>query len=75
MNNTISPEIRRLPIYLDGLTAGTDLGLVIALNAITAERIHQERIGTEPDAGSPACRMYADGALHSVAKVLARRFR
>jgi len=63
--------IRVLPIYRDGFNAGQDLGLRIALDAITAERIRQERL----DSGSQACRVYAEGALLAVAKVVAARFR
>jgi hypothetical protein len=67
--------IRALPIYREGFTAGRDVGLAIALAAITAERAHQERLASRPDSGSPACRVYADGVLLAVAKVMARRFR
>jgi hypothetical protein len=71
----IHETIAKLPIYQDGFARGRDVGLAIALTAITAERAHQERLGSQPDhPGSPACRVYADGALHAVAKVLAARF-
>jgi hypothetical protein len=33
-------DIRALPIYRHGLTHGTDIGLAIALSAITSERQH-----------------------------------
>jgi hypothetical protein len=42
--------------------------------ALRGERARQELIGKRPDAGSPACRVYADGALLAVAKAVARRF-
>jgi hypothetical protein len=67
--------VRDLPIYRHGFAAGRDVGLAIALAAITAECVHQERLGTQPDGGSPACRVYANGVLLAVAKVMARRFR
>jgi hypothetical protein len=67
--------IRELPIYRDGFTASRNVGLAIALAAITAERAHQERLARHPDSGSHACRVYADGALLVVAKAVARRFR
>jgi len=71
MPTNLSPEIRSLPLYLAGFSAGQDVGLAIALHAVTSERAWQERLTAGPD----ACRVYADGALSSVAKVLARRFR
>ncbi len=67
--------IRELPIYRDGFSAGRDVGLAIALAAITAERAHQERLARHPDSGSHTCRVYADGVLLAVAKVMARGFR
>jgi hypothetical protein len=75
MATNLPPGIRQLPIYKAGLSAGQDIGLRIALDAITAERGRQERLGSSPDSGSPACRVYADGALLAVSKVLAGRFR
>jgi hypothetical protein len=42
--------------------------------ALRVERARQELIGKRPDAGSPACRVYTDGALLAVAKAVARRF-
>jgi hypothetical protein len=74
-NSLTYDPIRALPIYRAGFAAGQDVGLRLALNAITAERGHQERLATHPDAGSPACRVYANGVLLGVAKVMARRFR
>ena len=77
------------PAYRAG-HAAHDLGLRMALDiicaewarsvdagvaaAITAERAHQERLARHPDSGS-ACRVYANGVLLAVAKVMARRFR
>jgi hypothetical protein len=66
---------RELPIYLDGFHAGQDVGLRIALDALTAERVHQDQLARHPDSGSPACRVYADGVLLAVANAVARRFR
>jgi hypothetical protein len=71
MPSNLQPEIRSLPLYIDGVAHGTDIGLAIALAVITSERAYQERL----TAGPQACRVYADGALSSVARVLARRFR
>jgi hypothetical protein len=64
-------NIRALPIYQLAFSAGIDLGLAIALHAITDERSHQERLTD----GSPTCRVYADGCLLAVSKSLAARFR
>ena len=71
----IHDPIRKLPLWQDGYARGIDTGLVVALSAITAERAHQERLGSADDAGSEAARVYADGALLAVARVLAARFR
>jgi hypothetical protein len=51
--------IRELPIYRDGFHAGRDVGLAIAVAAITAERAHQVRLARHPDPGSHM-RVYAD---------------
>jgi hypothetical protein len=74
-NSLTHDPARALPLYRDGFSAGRDVGLAIALAAITAERVHQERLARDPDARSPACRVYADGVLLALAKVMARRFR
>jgi hypothetical protein len=62
---------REHPAYRIGFNAGRDTGLTIALTAITTERAHQERL----TAGSEGCRVYADGVLSTLAKVIAARFR
>jgi hypothetical protein len=75
MSTKISPGIAALPIYQDSVQHGTDIGLRLALDAITAERGHQERLGSQPDhPGSPACRVYANGVLLTVSKTIAARF-
>jgi hypothetical protein len=75
MAPNLNPDIAALPLYQLGFAAGVDVGLVIALSAITSERKHQERLDDRDDSGSPAARVYADGALSSVARVLGARFR
>jgi hypothetical protein len=71
-----NPNIRALPIYQDGLSLGLSIGLRIAMDALTAERGLQERLGEQPDhPGSPACREYAEGVLLTITKQLAGRFR
>jgi hypothetical protein len=67
--------VQDLPIYRDGFHAGRDVGLAIALAAITAEGAHRERLATHPDSGSHTCRVYAEGVLLTVTRVVAFRFR
>jgi hypothetical protein len=75
MAPNLNPNIAALPLYQLGFHDGQDVGLVIALTAITAERSHQEQLGDRDDTGSAAVRIYADGCLASVARVIAGRFR
>ncbi len=75
MAQSLLPVWRELPIYRDGLAVGTDIGLRLALDAITLERNHQDQLADDPDSGSPASRAYADGRLLAVARVIAARFR
>jgi hypothetical protein len=72
----IHEPIRKLPLWQDGFTHGQALGLRIALDALTAERIHQDRLADDPDArSSAACRAYADRRLLAVMRVIAGSFR
>jgi hypothetical protein len=76
MAQSLLPPWRELPIYRDGLAAGTAIGLRLALDALTLERIHQDQLASDQESGtSAACRAYADGRLLTVAKVIAARFR
>jgi hypothetical protein len=76
MTRSLLPAWRELPIYRDGLAVGTDIGLRLALDAITLERIHQDQLATDQESGtSAACRAYADGRLLAVARLIAARFR
>lgn len=71
--DTTDRDITQLPIYRDGFNAGRDVGLRLALDALTAERIRQDRLAA---AGSRLEQIaYADGVLLAVAKVVARCFR
>ena len=77
MSQTLPTDSRivRLPIYRAGAEQGLRVGLRLALDALTRERIHQERLGDQPDhPGSPACREYANGVLLAVSKTIAERF-
>jgi hypothetical protein len=77
MSNNITPEIRALPLYLDGFAAGQDVGLRIALDAITHERIRQTSLqDTYPGNPAEAFRHhYCAGRLVDVSKVIGARFR
>lgn len=66
--------IRELPIYRAGQRVGVDIGLRIALDALTAERGRQERVAAQhPDA--TLTYVYAAGRLLDVTRVVAARFR
>jgi hypothetical protein len=77
MTSNLSPEIRALPIYQLGFHDGQDVGLRIALDAITGERIRQTQIQGTHDAASPAAARhhYCAGRLVDVSKVIGARFR
>jgi hypothetical protein len=70
-------NIRQLPIYVEGFHAGQDVGLRIALDAITQERIRQTLLqDTYPGSPAEAFRdAYAAARLGDVAKVIGARFR
>lgn len=68
-------QVTALPIYRQGFGAGVDVGLRLALDALTLERIYQEQLATDPDSRSAACREYTNARLLAVAKVIADRFR
>jgi hypothetical protein len=70
--------LRELPIYRQGFDAGRDVGLRLALDALTAERVHQDELAAaEPDSGSPAAARlaYTAAVLFDVTEVVAGRFR
>jgi hypothetical protein len=70
----IHQPIRALPLWQDGFAHGQDTGLRLALDALTAERGHQEQLAAQhPE--SRQSYVYADGVLLAVAKAVARRFR
>jgi hypothetical protein len=60
------------------LSAGTDIGLAVALTALTAERIRESNVqAAHPDPWSPiaARAAYAEASLGQVSKTLAAAFR
>jgi hypothetical protein len=77
MTSNLSPEIRALPIYVEGFNAGQDVGLRMALDAITQERIRQTHIQATHDAASPAAARheYAEARLVAVSRVIGAHFR
>jgi hypothetical protein len=77
MPNNLDPEIAALPLYQLGFHDGQDVGLRIALDAITQERIRQTHIQSTHDAASPAAARheYAAARLVDVSRVIGARFR
>jgi hypothetical protein len=70
-------NIRQLPIYQLGPHDGIHIGLRVALDAITQERIRQTNMQATHDAASPAVARheYAAARLVDVSKVIGARFR
>jgi hypothetical protein len=69
-------NIRQLPIYVEGFHDGQYVGLRIALDAITQERIRQTHMQATHDAASPAAARHEYAAATvDVSKVVAARFR
>jgi hypothetical protein len=77
MSNNITPEIRALPLYQLGFHDGQDVGLRIALDAITQQRIRQTLLqDTYPGSPAEAFRHhYCAGRLADVSKVIGARYR
>ena len=77
MTDNITPEIRDLPIYQLGFSDGRDVGLRLALDALTQERTRQTLLqDTYPGNPAEAFRHhYCAGRLADVAKVIGARFR
>jgi hypothetical protein len=77
MTNNITNETRALPLYQLGFHDGQDVGLRIALDAITQERIRQTSLqDTYPGNPAEAFRHhYCAGRLVDVSKVIGARFR
>jgi hypothetical protein len=67
--------VASLPPYQLGMSLGVLVGLRLALDALTLERIHQHQLADDPDPRvSAACRAYADKVLVAVMRVVASRF-
>ena len=68
----IHEPIANLALWQDGFARGRDVGISTAMHAITRERVHQQQLA---DGARELGRyVYADDALHQVAKALGRRF-
>jgi hypothetical protein len=70
----IHEPIAKLPIYRDGFARGRDVGLRLALDALTAERGRQEQLAAQHPESSLTY-VYAAGCLLDVSKMLATEFR
>ena len=70
----IHEPIRKLPLWLDGFAHGRDVGLRVALDALTAERGRQEQLATQHPEASLTY-VYAAGRLLDVSRIIAGRFR
>jgi hypothetical protein len=72
-------HVRAHPAYAAGFTQGRDVGLRIALDALTAEQVRQEDAAIvaalETDASAALPHEYAAGRLHAVAYIVAGQFR
>ena len=75
-NSLYDRHTREHPAYRAGFTAGHDLGLRQALDAITVERrsLGDDIIGTVTDPNNPTY-AFADGRLETVAKRIGVLFR
>jgi hypothetical protein len=70
----IHEPIRKLPLCQDGFAHGQDVGLRLALDALTAERGRQEQHAIQHPESSLTY-VYAAGCLLDVSKVIAGTFR
>jgi hypothetical protein len=59
----IHEPIAKLPIYRDGFARGRDVGLRLALDALTAERGRQERMAADRVKRERGRYVYAEGVL------------
>jgi hypothetical protein len=73
MTNNLTPEIRALPLYTDGLEAGTDLGVRIALDVVVAAGYDQQERANRTSPPTPA-NAHAATVLRKVADRVAARF-
>jgi hypothetical protein len=64
-------------LYVEGFHAGEDVGLRVALDALTAERISQTLLRATHEPGSPAAARheYCEARLVAVSKVIGAHFR
>jgi hypothetical protein len=70
----IQEPIRKLPLWQDGYARGRDVGLAIALAALTAERGRQETMAAHRVKRERGRYVYAEGVLLYVSKAIASRF-
>jgi hypothetical protein len=77
MTSTITNEIRQLPLFIAGFNDGQDVGLRLALDQLTQERLKQERLLARlyPTSTKAARISYAEASLRAVSKRVAALFR
>jgi hypothetical protein len=77
MPTNLNPDIAALPLYQLGFHDGQDVGLRVALDAITQRADPADALQATHDAASPAAARheYAAGRLVDVSKVIGARFR
>ena len=74
MPSNLSPEIAALPLYRDGLDAGRDVGLAIALHVVVLAGVDQEQRANRTSPPVPA-NAHAATVLRKVADQVAEKFR
>jgi len=70
----IHQPIAALPLYQLGFSRGRDVGLRLALDALTAERGRQETMAAYRVKRERGRYVYAEGVLLAVSRVVASRF-
>jgi hypothetical protein len=70
----IHEPIAKLALWQDGYARGRDVGLAIALAALTAERGRQETMAAYRVKRERGRYVYAEGVLLAVSRVVASRF-
>jgi hypothetical protein len=77
MPSNLSPDIAALPLYQLGFHNGQDVGLRVALDQLTQERLKQERLLARcyPSSTKAARISYAEASLREVSKRVAVIFR
>jgi hypothetical protein len=77
MPHIITHNLASLPLYQDGFAVGRDVGLRLALDQLTQERLKQERLLARlwPTSTKAARISYAEASLREVSERIAIMFR